>query len=239
MGLCRQARRDGGIGKRNGLKIRRWQHLASSSLAPGTIKIKGLRKRGPFFHAKIPHQIRTKNGFCTTFAPNLYQDWRRYWQQFARVLAAEKQESRREDPALWSAVRPCQLLAVIDALRPYGRRRRRHRAAIVSAWRTGPMVTPVICPLVRVSASGATFSVLQLMLQVFVPQCLGAGAPAARFRKRRQGRGKTVVIRCKPGHPVCFAVTCGICSRFGACCLFFYPLAKFPFWGYIFIKYFP
>lgn len=197
-----------------------------------------------------------QNGFCTTFAPNLYQDWRRYWQQFARVLAAEKQESRREDPALWSAVRPCQLLAVIDVLRPYGRRRRpepvtdvslwsggrrhrQHRAAIVSAWRTGPMVTPVICPLVRVSASGATFSVLQLVLQVFVPQYLGAGAPAARFRERRHGRGKTVVIRCKPGHPVCFAVTCGICSRFGACCLFFYPLAKFPFWGYIFIKYFP
>ena len=34
-----------------GLKIRRWQHLASSSLAPGTIKkIKGLRfVREPFF----------------------------------------------------------------------------------------------------------------------------------------------------------------------------------------------
>lgn len=30
-------RRDGGIGRRSGLKIRRWQHLASSSLAPGTI----------------------------------------------------------------------------------------------------------------------------------------------------------------------------------------------------------
>ena len=29
-------RRDGGIGRRSGLKIRRWQHLASSSLAPGT-----------------------------------------------------------------------------------------------------------------------------------------------------------------------------------------------------------
>lgn len=28
--------RDGGIGRRSGLKIRRWQHLASSSLAPGT-----------------------------------------------------------------------------------------------------------------------------------------------------------------------------------------------------------
>ena len=33
--------RDGGIGKRSGLKIRRWQHLASSSLAPGTRKTGG------------------------------------------------------------------------------------------------------------------------------------------------------------------------------------------------------
>lgn len=238
MGLCRQARRDGGIGKRNGLKIRRWQHLASSSLAPGTIKIKGLRKRGPFFHVKIPHQIRTKTAFaprlhqiCTKIGGAIGSNLHVYWQQ----------KSKNQD----GKIPPCGVLpflsaiAVIDALRPYGRRRRGHRTAIVSAWRTRPMATPVTCPCVRVSASGATFSVLQLVLQVFVPQCLGAGAPAARFREQRQGRGKTVVIRCKPGHPVCFAVTCGICSRFGACCLFFYPLAKFPFWGYFFIKYFP
>ena len=39
----------GGIGRRSGLKIRRGQPLASSSLAPGTKKIKGLQKCRPFF----------------------------------------------------------------------------------------------------------------------------------------------------------------------------------------------
>lgn len=41
--------RDGGIGKRSGLKIRRWQHLASSRLAPGTRKTGGHDGVAAFF----------------------------------------------------------------------------------------------------------------------------------------------------------------------------------------------
>ena len=41
-GTTTPVRRDGGIGRRSGLKIRRWQHLASSSLAPGTRQLRAV-----------------------------------------------------------------------------------------------------------------------------------------------------------------------------------------------------
>ena len=48
--------RDGGIGRRSGLKIRRGQPLASSSLAPGTTQVKGGYRNVAAFSVSIVHQ---------------------------------------------------------------------------------------------------------------------------------------------------------------------------------------
>ena len=68
--------RDGGIGKRSGLKIRRWQHLASSSLAPGTRKNGSVAYHRPFFFLQaatfpLSRKKRTFPVRCCPWLPRL------------------------------------------------------------------------------------------------------------------------------------------------------------------------
>ncbi len=108
--------RDGGTGRRSGLKIHRWQHLASSSLAPGTLQVKYLDSQETVT-TKIAIITGAGSGIGRAVALGLFAAGYRIALSGRRVEALEETVAKAKVPAEKALMVPGDLTdaaAVVD-----------------------------------------------------------------------------------------------------------------------------